>query len=130
MIFLTILNTIAISYLLYKKGNYYIDWRKDTTFIKNTLVAYKITLWEKTSECSANGIYTIKIPLKNKKKVEKEEEINRMIATYSQQNKLQTLSAKFSWLKTWDEVRRFEKDYEVVDRKIVATLVTNFVPKQ
>ena len=53
-----------------------------------------------------------------------------MIATYSQQNKLQTLSAKFSWLKTWKEVRQFEKDYSVVDRKIVANLVTNFVPKK
>ena len=85
---------------------------------------------EKTSEFSASGVYTLVIPIKNKKKVEKEEEINRMIATYSQQNKLQTLSAKFSWLKTWDEVRQFEKDYTVVDRKIVANLVTNFVPKQ
>jgi hypothetical protein len=130
MIYLTILNTIAIVYLFYKKGKFYIDCRKDTTFIKNTVVAYHITLWKKTSEFSASGVYTLVIPIKNKKKVEKEEEINRMIATYSQQNKLQTLSAKFSWLKTWKEVRQFEKDYSVVDRKIVERLVTNFVPKQ
>jgi hypothetical protein len=130
MIYLTILNTIAIAYLFYKKGKFYIDCRKDTTFIKNTVVAYHITLWKKTSEFSTSGVYTLVIPIKNKKKVEKEEEINRMIATYSQQNKLQTLSAKFSWLKTWNEVRQFEKDYTVVDRKIVANLVTNFVPKQ
>ena len=129
MIYLTILNTIVIAYLFYKKGNFSIDWKKDTTFIKNTVVAYHITLWKKTSAFSANGIYTLVIPIKNKKKVEKEEEINRMIATYSHQNKLQTLSVKFSWLKTWDEVRNFEKDFMVVDRKIVTNLVTNFVPK-
>ena len=129
MIYLTILNTIAIAYLFYKKGKFYIDWRKDTTFIKNTVVAYHITLWKKTSEFSASGVYTLVIPIKNKKKVEKEEEINRMIATYSQQNKLQTLSAKFYWLKTWEEVRQFEKYYSVVDRKIVERLVAGFVSK-
>ena len=129
MIALTILNTIAIAYLFYKKGKFYIDWRKDTTFIKNTVVAYHIILWEKTSEFSARGVYTLVIPIKNKKKVEKEEEINRMIATYNQYNKIQSLSAKFSRLKTWKQVRQFEKDYSVVDRKIVANLVTNFVPK-
>jgi hypothetical protein len=53
-----------------------------------------------------------------------------MIAKESQQNKFQTLSAKFSWLKTWEQVRQFEKDYSVVDRKIVERLVANFVPKQ
>jgi hypothetical protein len=130
MIALTILNTIAIAYLLYKKGKFYIDWRKDTTFIKNTVVAYHITLWKKTSGFSASSVYTLVIPIKNKIKFEKEEEINRMIATYSHHNKLQTLSAKFYRLKTWNEVRQFEKDYSVVDRKIVANLVTNFVPKQ
>ena len=130
MIYLTILNTITIGYLFYKKVKFYIDWRKDTTFINNTVVAYHITLWRKTSDFSVSGVYTLVIPIKNKKKVEKEEEINRMIATYNQQNKLQTLSAKFSYLKTWEEVRQFEKDYSVVDRKIVANLVTNFVPKQ
>jgi len=129
MIFLTILNTIAICYLLYKKGKFYIDCRKETTFIKNTFVGFTITLWKKTSENSATGVYTVNIPIKNKRKTEKAEEINRMIATYSQQNKLQTLSATFSWLKTWEQVREFEKDYEVVDRKIVQRLVANFVPK-
>lgn len=130
MIYLTILNTIAIAYLFYKNGKFYIDFKKDTTFIKNTLVAYHITLRKKTSDFSANGVYTLVIPIKNKKKVEKQEEINRMIDTYSQQNNLQFLSAKFSWLKTWEEVKQFEKDYSVVDRKIVERLVAGFVPNQ
>jgi hypothetical protein len=33
-------------------------------------------------------------------------------------------------LRTKIEVRQFEKDYTVVDRKIVENLVTNFVQKQ
>ena len=130
MIFLTILNTIAIAYLLYKKGRFYIDIRKDTTFIKKTVVAYDITLWKKTSEFSATGVYSISIPIKNKKKVEKDEEVHRMITTYSQQKKLQSLSVKFYWLKNWEEVKKFKKDYSVVDRDIVDRLVANFVPKK
>ena len=130
MILLTIINTIAIAYLLYKKGRFYIDIRKDTTFINKTVVAYYITLWRKTSEFSATGVYSISIPIKNKKKVEKDEEVHRMITTYSQQNKLQSLSAKFSWLKNWEEVKKFKKDYSVVDRDIVDRLVVNFVPKK
>ena len=49
-----------------------------------------------------------------------------MIAKYSDQQKRQTLSAKFSWLKTTEEVKQFEKDYSVVDRKLVADLVSGF----
>ncbi len=129
MILLTIFNTIVIFYLFFKEDKYYIDFRKDTTFIQNTVVAYHITLWKKTGEYSKNRIYTLVIPIKNKKRVEREEEINRMIATYSHQNKLQKLRAMFSWLKTLDEVREFEKHYSVVDRKIVENLVSNFKPK-
>jgi len=130
MIILTILNTIALVYLFYKKGDFYIDFKKETTFLRNTFLGYTITLWKKTSEYSSSGVYTLNIRIKNKEKTEKEEEINRMIASYSQQNKLQTLSAKFSWLESWKEVRQFEKDYNVVDRKIVKGLVDNFVPKR
>ena len=68
------------------------------------------------------------IPIKNKKKVEKQEDIERMIK-YSYQNKLQTLSVKFSWLKTWDEVEEFQKDYTIVDKNIVESLVDNFCVK-
>ena len=128
-IILTIINTLALIYLIFLKGKYYIDVRKDTTFFNNTLLAYRITLWKGLSKYSSTAIYTLVIPLKNKKKTETREEVNRMIATYSQQNKLQSLTATFSWLKTWEEVRQFEKDYSVVDRKIVENLVSNFKPK-
>ena len=93
MIILTILNTLAIVYLLIAKQTH------------------------------------LSISLRNKRKVELEEEVNRMISKYSHQAKLQHLSATFSWLKTWEQVRQFEKDYSVVDRKIVENLVANFKPK-
>lgn len=128
MIYLTIFNTIAIAFLFYKKGKYYINLRKDTTFINNTVVGYHITLWKKTSEYSASSVYTLVIPIKNKKKVEKQEDIERM-TKYSYQKKQQTLSAKFSWLKTWDEVEEFKKDYTIVDKNIVESLVANFSVK-
>lgn len=127
--FITILNTIAIAYLFWKQCKLYIAFTEDRTFIQNTLVAYHITLWKKVSEFSSSGVFTIVIPIKNKRKTELSEEVQRMIAKYDNQAKLQALSAMFSWLKTWDEVRQFQKDYEVVDRKIVENLVSNFIEK-
>lgn len=48
----------------------------------------------------------------------------------SEQNRLQSLTAKFSWLKTREQVMQFEKDYLVVDREIVERLVRDFTPKK
>lgn len=120
MILLTILNTIAILVIFFKLKIITVTIRKDETFWNKILIGYDVWIQK---------VY-FRIPIRNKRKTELAEEVNRMIALDSQQNKRQTLSAKFSWLKTWDEVRQFEKDYSVVDRKIVERLVTNFVPKQ
>jgi hypothetical protein len=130
MIFLTILNTIAIAFLFYKKGSYYIEFYKDKTDGK-ILVAYEITLWKRISEYSANSVYTLIIPIRNKDKIVKQEEIKKLktLLTDDKQKVIRLLSARFSWLKTWEEVRQFEKDYSVVDIKVVANLVANFVPK-
>lgn len=130
MIILTILNTLAIIYLLInKQARLSISFRREETTWEKTLLGYRITLWKKMNEYSSSGIYSIYIPIRNKRKVELEEEVNRMISKYSHQAKLQHLSATFSWLKTWEQVRQFEKDYSVVDRKIVENLVANFKPK-
>jgi len=129
ILILTILNTIAIVCMILKNCNYYIDWRKHKTFKENTVTGYTVTLYRRTSSYCSSGVFSLNIPVRNRKKTEKREEIDRMIAQYSQQNKLQTLNAKFSWLRTWDEVRRFEKDYGVVDSAIVADLVRKFVPR-
>ena len=130
MIILTILNTLAIVYLLLtKQAHLSISARRQEACFSKTLIGYSITLWKKTSEYSSRGIYSIYIPIRNKRKVELEEEVNRMIHKYDHQAKLQRLTATFSWLKTWEEVKQFEKDYSVVDRKIVENLVANFKPK-
>jgi hypothetical protein len=130
MIILTILNTLAIIYLLIAKQTHLsISLRREETTWEKTLLGYRITLWKKTSEYSSRGIYSIYIPIRNKRKTELKEDINRMIHKYNYQGKLQHLSAMFSWLKTWEQVRQFEKDYSVVDRKIVENLVANFKPK-
>lgn len=130
MIILTILNTLAIIYLLInKQARLSISFRREETTWEKTLLGYRITLWKKMNEYSSRGIYSIYIPRRNKRKTELNEEVNRMISKYSHQAKLQSLSAMFSWLKTWEEVRQFEKDYSVVDRKIVENLVANFKPK-
>jgi hypothetical protein len=120
MIFLTILNTIAILVIFFKLEIIKVTIRKDETTWNKTLLGYDV--WVQKIH--------FRIPIRNKRKTVLSEEVNKMIAKYDNQSKLQTLSAKFSWLKTWEEVRQFEKDYSVVDRKIVANLVTNFVPKQ
>ena len=119
MIFLTILNTIAILVIFFKLEIIKVNIRRDETFLDKTLMGYDVWVQK----------FYFRIPIRNKRKTELNEEVNRMIAYKCQQNKLQTLSAKFSWLKTWEQVRQFEKDYTVVDRKIVERLVANFVPK-
>ena len=120
MILLTILNTIAIIVIFFKLEIIKVTIRKDETFWNKTLMGYDV--W-------VQKIY-FRIPIRNKRKTELSEEVNRMIAKESQQGKFQTLSAKFSWLRNWEQVRQFEKDYSVVDRKIVERLVAGFVPKQ
>jgi hypothetical protein len=130
MIYLTILNTLAIVYLITaKKSKYYFRFKIETTDYNNTLLGYRLSLWEKTSEHSASSKHSIYLKVRNKKRTEMQEDAQRMIAKYSQQNKLQSLSAKFSWLKTWDEVKEFQKYYTCVDQNIVDNLVAKFVPK-
>lgn len=68
MIYLVLLNTLAIIYILFFKGKYYINIEKETTFYKKTLLGYTLYLMRKTSEYSANSVFSFKIPLKNSKK--------------------------------------------------------------
>jgi len=128
MIFLTIFNTVAIIYIFYKTSKYRIEFRKHKTSIGKTLVGYGIVLWKKFPQYEESS-YSFVIPIRNKKKVEKKEEIQRMITKYDDQQRIQTLNAKFSWLKTWEEVNQFKKDYVVVDALMVEKLVRNFTPK-
>lgn len=129
MTILTILNTLAIIYLIMSvKSRYYITLEKEQTSWCKTLLGYRVTLWEKTSEHSANGLYSIYVPIKNREKAELKDEIQQLMA-YNEHHRRQTLNAKFSWLKTWEEVWQFEKDYSIVDSEYIKKLVSNFIPK-
>lgn len=131
MIYLTILNTLAIVYLITaKKSKCYLSLRKETTTWDKILLGYRLSLWKKTSEYSASSKHSIYLKIRNKKSTEMKEDAIRMISIYSQQNKLQSLTAKFSWLKTWNEVKEFQKYYTCVDQNIVENLVSKFVPTE
>ena len=116
ILLLTILNTTAILIIFFKLGIIKVTIRRDETFWNKTLMGYDV--W-------VQKIY-FRIPIRNKRKTELSEEVNRMI-NYDYQSKRQTLSAKFSWLKTWEQVKKFEKDYSVVDRRIVESLVESYL---
>ncbi len=128
MIFLTILNTVAIIYLLAKQSKFYIRFSTDTSWHIKTVVAYKLELWKSINDSSAKGVYTLRLPIRNKQKIEKQEEIDRLLKMTKPQ-RLQMLTSTFSWLKTKKEVLQFEKDYSIVDKEIVTNLVTNFKEK-
>ena len=123
---LTIINTIVLIYLLVKGSKFSIDIRRDETFSKNTLVGYRIMLWKNT-DYGSTGIYGIYIPIRNKRKIEIQEEVQRLINDTT--NQRYNLNAKFSWLKTMDEVLEFERNYSVVNKEFVDELVEGFKRK-
>lgn len=112
MIILTILNTIAIIYIFVHKQ---FSVHKNTTF-KDTLLGYGFFF---------KGRRFFYVPIRNEEKTELNEDVHEMINA-SKQHRHQQLRAVFSWLKTIAEVEKFKKDYEVVDRKLVNELVTEF----
>ncbi len=120
MILLTIINTAAILFILFKTGIIEVEIRRDETFWGNTLVGYNVWIWKKY----------FRIPIRNRRKTELADEINRMIKTYNKQAKIHRLTAIFSWLKTEEGVKQFKKDYSVVDYETVDRLVSNFKPKE
>lgn len=119
IIFFTILNSICILIIFVKLKVIDVTAKTDKTFFNKTFMGYDIWI----------NRFHIRIPIKNKRKTELREEVLRMISL-SEQNRLQSLTAKFSWLKTREQVMQFEKDYLVVDREIVERLVRDFTPKK
>jgi hypothetical protein len=92
--------------------------RSIKTFWKRTLIGHEVWLW---------NLYFI-IPIKNKRKTELQEEIEKLLAV-TNQGRIQSLSAKFSWLKTHEQVKKFKKDYSIVDKEYVDKLISSFEPK-
>lgn len=119
MNYLIILNSLAIALMIYKLKPIKFSIRRDTTSYNGTLIGYDVSIEQ---------LY-FRIPIRNQQKTELKEEISRMMSPNGQQGNLQQLTAKFSWLRTWEEVRQFERDYSVVNKEIVDRLVSNFTPK-
>ena len=122
---LSILNTLILVYLLIR-GKYKITITGNKTWYYGIITGFDITLW-RVGEYSSTGIVTILIPIRNKRKADIQDEIS--FINKNPQNKLQILSAKFSWLKTEKQVKQFQKDYSIVDEHIVKKLVDGFVIK-
>lgn len=126
--FLIISNSLINIYLLVKQLGLFLTFEKETTLYKTFVISYKIYLWKRINEYSSKCVLHLKIPIKNGKKAKLEEEILNMI-TQSEQSKRQKLGAMFSWLKTIEEVKDFERNYSVVDEKFVKRLVDDFKAK-
>jgi len=116
---LSVLNSIAILFIVFKLQIIHLSIKKDSLFWSKKLLGYNIWI----------GKLYFRISIRNKHKAEVREEVCRMISMYSKHANVQTLTAKFSWLQTWDEVRQFQKDYSEVDLKTVENLVSKFSPK-
>ena len=68
----------------------------------------------------------IVIPIRNKYKTERNEEIAHIIKTYTKQQKIDILTTRSYWLGTDKEVEEFRKLYSIVDKHTVENLITNY----
>ncbi len=126
---LTIINTVFIVYLLVTKNNrYYFTFNKRYTSGKTFLTGVDLILWKRSKEYSsyvAEGVFIIRVPIRNHEKSQLKEDIIELMKP-NNPNKIQSLSAMFSWLKTKEEVEQFQKDYSVVDPEYVQKLVNEW----
>lgn len=113
MILLTIINSLAIIWIIFHKD---FSVHKNESFGVHTFLGLYFYYKHR------GFLY---IPFRNKRKVEVMENIESMLKS-NQQSRRQVLNAKFSWLKTIDEVNQFVKDYGSVDKEFVHKLVTQF----
>lgn len=116
---LTILNTIGLLYLLFNHIKSFFSYSTNSTF------------WTKKL-CSIYFYYKnrmfFKIIIRNARK----EEIKQDLLTMSnecKQNRTQRICAKFSWLKTLEEVEQFKKDYFDADPVLIGNLISDFKTK-
>lgn len=112
LLILTIVNSLTLVYILTHKK---FSISKNKTFFKNTLLGYSVYYKNKQ---------IFYIPIRPEKKTNLAEEVKRMM-TDTNQSKYQQLRAMFSWLKAEKEVMQFKKDYEIVDKEFVNSLVTD-----
>lgn len=121
--FNTLTSILVIVYFIYRHNRFSLCWRR-TTYEKK-LLGVNI-MWKDTSSktsWSAKGL--LYIPLRFNQRLEVREEALQLIST-NPQNRTQSLHAKFSWLKTIKEVEQFQKDFSIVDERLVIQLVNEF----
>jgi len=117
MVYLTIVNTIAIIYIL-NRNLFKFRASKNLTFRGKFLgVGFYL-----------NGKRFLYVPVRSSEKTQIKEDIAGLLGR-SAQSKRQTLSAKFSWLKTASRVEGFKNHYRVVDPGFVDKLVDEFYEK-
>ena len=110
---ITIINSILLIYIFTHK---HFSIRKNETIFNNTLLGYSFNY---------KGKRYAYLPIRPARKTKVKEEVGRMMKA-NNQSKHQILGAKFSWLKTIEDVMQFKKDYEIVDPKKVNDLVNEF----
>lgn len=127
--FFTFLNTAFVILILCKLYGFRFELHKEQTWLKKNLLHYQIRLIRETSGNNFRTLFRFKIPIRNEPKTRLKEEIETMISEVPESNKRQRLGAKFSWLKTLDEVNQFERNYTIVDRIYVEKLVREWKQK-
>ncbi len=125
---LTILNSLAIIYLIAKANGIYLTVEKEQTS-NGTTTGYRGYVMKKT-EYGSRSIYSVGIPIRNSNKTELSEEISKLMSMNHLGNRDYTLRAKFSWLRTRKEVEDFERNYKVVNEELVKELVGSFMENQ
>lgn len=121
--FNTIVNILLIGWWIYRNNRIYISINR--TDIDKKILGFTV-MWNaypvRKGVCDSGLFY---VPIRNAEKLETRESVIRLINS-SQQNRTQQLQAIFSWLKTNGEVRKFKRDYLIVDENLVLKLVNDF----
>lgn len=119
----TIVNVLLVGWWCYRNNRLYIS----TSRMGNNDVLVGIdVMWNSypvRKGICATGLFHI--PIRNGDKIETRDKVMKLIHG-SAQNRLQQLTAIFSWLKTDEEVQEFKKNYSIVDEKLVDRLVSEF----
>jgi len=123
--FNSVVNIFLLGWWFYKNNRLYFSPTRSS--YGNIILGINM-MWRNQSVysgrgCSAKGLFYI--PIRNSKKIETNEKVRDLI-NKSYQGRRQVLHATFSWLKTTEEVEQFQKDYLIVDEKLVTQLVRDF----
>ena len=124
LLYIDLLFTLLILiYIVRRENRLHISLSKNSYF--NKLIGINVMWNRKPLRKGLNASSLFYIPIRNYEKMEVAEDIHKY-KDKNHQAKLQFLTATFSWLKTKEEVDKFEKDYKVIDENIVNNLVRNF----